>query len=111
MQANLVRACHDLSEGGLAVALAEMCIGGRLGCRIKLDTDDIVSALFSESNGRLLVEVRPEGCAAFESYLATLPAKRIGAVTEETTLNLSNRSETMLSLPVASLVAAWNRNL
>ncbi len=110
IQAGLVRACHDLSEGGLAVALAEMCIGGRLGCRIELETDDIVSALFSESNGRLLVEVRPEDCTAFESYLAALPAKRIGVVTADAALILSNRSQTLLSVPVAALVTAWNRN-
>ncbi len=109
MQANLVRACHDLSEGGLAVALAEMCIGGRLGCQIELDTDDLVSALFSESNGRLLVEVRPEDCAAFEAYLAP-HFNRIGAVTEEATISVTNRSQIIFSLPVATLVTAWNRN-
>ena len=34
--AGWVRACHDLSEGGLAVAAAEMCIGGRLGLELRL---------------------------------------------------------------------------
>ncbi len=110
MQADWVRACHDLSEGGLAVALAEMCIGGRLGCRIELDSDDIISALFSESNGRLLVEVRPEDCAAFEACFEMRHLKRIGAVTEEATFSLTNRSQTLLSLPVARLVTAWDPN-
>ncbi len=100
---------HDASEGGLAVALAEMCIGGRLGCQIELDTDDVVSALYSESNARLLVEVRPEDCAAFEPYFATLPLKRIGAVTEEAVLHIANHSQTVLSTPVATLVTAWNQ--
>jgi phosphoribosylformylglycinamidine synthase len=47
-----VRSCHDLSEGGLAVALAEMAIGGGLGGRIRHDGD-----LFAEGPSRFLLEV------------------------------------------------------
>jgi phosphoribosylformylglycinamidine synthase len=55
-----IRACHDLSEGGLAVALAEMAIGGRLGVDVhSLPDDDEVVALFSESTGRFAVELAP----------------------------------------------------
>ena len=39
IQAGLVRACHDCSEGGIAVALAEMCIGGQLGADVAFDFD------------------------------------------------------------------------
>jgi phosphoribosylformylglycinamidine synthase len=53
-----VLACHDLSEGGLAVALAEMAIGGRLGLSIDtLPGPDPVSALFSESSSRFVCEI------------------------------------------------------
>ncbi|MBI4787410.1 MAG: phosphoribosylformylglycinamidine synthase subunit PurL [Chloroflexi bacterium] len=108
MRAGIVRACHDLSEGGIAVALAEMCIGGRLGCAIALDTDDAVTALFSESNGRLLAEVQPDDCAAFEAFFADLPISRIGAVTQDPRLTIANRAEPILALDVAALVAAWS---
>ena len=55
-----VRACHDLSEGGLAVASAEMAIAGRLGVRIDtLPHADIATGLFAESNSRFLCEVAP----------------------------------------------------
>ncbi len=70
IHAGLVRACHDLSEGGLAVALAEMAFAGGLGARVdvkalRCDGDlDAVSRLFSESNTRFLCEVRPYNCAA-----------------------------------------------
>ena len=54
----LVVACHDVSEGGLAVALAEMCIAGRLGAHITaLPDTDVTTALFAESNGRFVLEV------------------------------------------------------
>lgn len=107
----LVRACHDLSEGGLAVAAAEMCIGGRLGLALTLNTDDAVTALFSESNGRLLAEVQPEHCAAFEALLAGLPVARVGTVTGGQRLTLSTRTTRVISLPVAQLVAAWQSQI
>ena len=66
IRSGLVRSCHDLSEGGLAVAIAEMCIGGRLGATIDtLPHDDVATALFSESIGRLVVEVDPADVDAF----------------------------------------------
>ncbi|MGI0149223.1 MAG: phosphoribosylformylglycinamidine synthase subunit PurL, partial [Thermoplasmata archaeon] len=60
IRSETVMACHDLSHGGLAIAAAEMCLGGDLGA--KLDTRPMDPArwdvqLFSESNGRWLVEV------------------------------------------------------
>jgi phosphoribosylformylglycinamidine synthase len=83
----LVRACHDLSEGGLAVAAAEMAIAGRLGLELDLtalprtsDVDADAVALFSESSARFLVEVAPEAAAAFEETLAGRPAARLGRV-------------------------------
>lgn len=107
----LVRACHDLSEGGLAVAAAEMCIGGRLGLALTLNIDDAVTTLFSESNGRLLAEVQPEHCAAFEALLAGLPVARVGTVTGGQRLTLSNRTTHLISLPVTQLVAAWQSQI
>jgi phosphoribosylformylglycinamidine synthase II len=109
MRTGLVRACHDLSEGGLAVAAAEMCIGGRLGLRMTLQDS---RPLFAELMGSFLVEVRPEHCAAFESSFENLePGKqRIGVVTGDNLLSIAAGTETF-SVPVEELVAAWNRNV
>ncbi|MEK7312289.1 MAG: phosphoribosylformylglycinamidine synthase subunit PurL [Chloroflexota bacterium] len=104
MQVGLVRSCHDLSEGGLAVAAAEMCIGGRLGLSLTLDTGDI----FAEVNGCLLAEVRSVDCITFESMLDGLPFQRIGLATAAKRLNISTRNETLLSVAVRELVAAFN---
>ncbi|WP_457550795.1 phosphoribosylformylglycinamidine synthase subunit PurL [Archaeoglobus sp.] len=76
-----VYACHDLSEGGLAVALAEMCVGG-FGCKVDLREmrgEDYVK-LFSESNTRWLVEV--ENAEDFVSFMRSkgLNAYAIGVV-------------------------------
>ncbi len=66
IRAGLVAACHDVSEGGLAVALAELCIAGRLGATVDaLPHDDTATALFAESIGRLVVEVAPGDVEGF----------------------------------------------
>ena len=105
MRDGLVAACHDVSEGGLAVALAEMCIGGRLGARIdQLPTDDTVTALFSESVGRLVVEVAPGDVDRFVAQLGGR-ATRLGTVTTEPLLVVPGLDE----LPVDELVAIYTR--
>ena len=87
MLEGLVRACHDCSEGGLAVAAAEMALAGGLGADLLLqdmprpsglDRDEAVA--FGESLGRLLVEVSPEDTEAFEWLLVGLPHAQVGSV-------------------------------
>ena len=62
--AGLLSAAHDLSDGGLAIALAESCLRGGVGCVVRLPGDPF-TALFSESAGRAIVTVRPGAEAAF----------------------------------------------
>ncbi|MBN1851267.1 MAG: hypothetical protein JW829_01030, partial [Pirellulales bacterium] len=88
MDTSLVRACHDLSEGGLAVAAAEMCFAGGYGAEIDLaavphpeDAGHTIVLLFSESNSRFLCEVPPDRADAFEKRLADIPHARVGYVT------------------------------
>jgi phosphoribosylformylglycinamidine synthase II len=107
MRAGEVRACHDLSEGGLAVAAAEMCIGGRLGLELALSGEDVVASLFSESNGRLLVEVQPEHQASFEARFDGLPLAELGIVTSVEHLTIAGASAPAISLPIAQLCCAW----
>ena len=92
-----------MSEGGLAVALAEMCIGGRLGATIDtLPHDDLATALFAESCGRLVVEVEPPRVAAFLKAMDDR-AVRIGTVNDESTLRIAGVD----SLPIDALVRAF----
>jgi phosphoribosylformylglycinamidine synthase len=107
MRAGEVRACHDLSEGGLAVAAAEMCIGGRAGLALILPDGDAVAALFSESNGRLLAEVSPAHQASFEARFVGLPLARLGAVTPDGQLRVAISGQPAIALSVAQLCSAW----
>ena len=116
-----VRACHDLSEGGLAVSAAEMCIGGRLGMECFLPPSpfspdrgengegagDEVLLLFGETNGCLLVEVAPEHAARFETLLSGLPHHLLGEVTRSPSLVIRTGAETLIDTTVADLVRAW----
>ena len=79
-----VTAAHDLSEGGLAQALVEACLIGRLGARISLPTElDPFVALFAESAGRVLLTVSPSGEAEFVTRATQtgVTLTRIGEVT------------------------------
>ena len=64
IQNGLIVSAHDVSEGGLAVTVAEMCFGGDLGAHIDLekvsDIDRASHILFSESQSRFVVEISPE---------------------------------------------------
>ena len=116
--ATLVQSAHDLSEGGLAVAAAEMCIGGRLGLELDLkaitkstDTNASLRALFGESTGCLMVEVKLENSKDFEACFSGLPITRIGFVSGESDLAIHLEKKPLLSIPVPALVAAWNTPL
>jgi len=115
----LVRSCHDLSEGGLAVAAAEMAFAGGLGARLTLSavprTEEVTrddEVLFSESNSRFLAEVRPQDAREFEAALEGVPFGRVGEVTDDGRLLIEGlRGATVVEKDVASLKAAWKEPL
>jgi len=115
-QAGLVNACHDCSDGGLAVALAEMCIGGRLGAQIDLDAAPScgcahpLELLYSESQSRLVVSVAPDKAAAFEALFAGQHCARIGVV-GGAGLALTQAGRQLLNLPVEELARAFKAPL
>ncbi|NQU23664.1 MAG: phosphoribosylformylglycinamidine synthase, partial [Candidatus Nealsonbacteria bacterium] len=119
IDAGLVRACHDLSEGGLAVAAAEMAFAGELGATIRLDavpvdgdaTSDIVR-LFSESNTRFLCEVQPGRAAQFEQALSGVPTAQIGEVVNANQLEiLDSDGSPVIQSDLAALKEAWQAPL
>ncbi len=113
----MVSACHDLSDGGLAVALAEMCIGGRLGAKIDLDAVPTLEAmnktelLYSESASRLLASVPAEKSALFESMFRGKIVGRIGQVTDDKTLNIMSGNSVLCTEPISELVTAFKGTL
>jgi phosphoribosylformylglycinamidine synthase II len=109
IQSGLVQACHDLSEGGLAVAAAEMCIAGRLGLDLRLETAEALAALFGEVNGCLLVEVDPEDCTSFERFLGDLSYQDLGLVSGDQILKIATPPDPeAIALSVEMLAEAFH---
>jgi phosphoribosylformylglycinamidine synthase len=125
-----VRACHDLSEGGLAAALAEMAFAGGFGAQVylaqvsqSLDVDALAgrsgsvnaALLFSESNSRFLCEVNADDVLHFEHMMGDVPHAAIGEVTDEGRLRIVDfhpeNPDHVIDLPIEELKEAWQRPL
>jgi phosphoribosylformylglycinamidine synthase subunit PurL len=107
--AGLVRSAHDLSDGGLAVALAEACIASGLGAELDLPAGEARPdrLLFAEGGARLLVSVAPVEEATWQAALAAagaaVPAQFLGTVTAESSLVVARGGEPLLALAVEQL--------
>lgn len=106
-----VRSAHDLSEGGLAVALAESCIAGNLGADVSLQSelrpDEL---LFSESQSRILLSVAPEHAEEASRLIneAGVPYSELGTVGGNK-LSVSVNGRALTSLPLVDLQSAWKQ--
>ena len=117
-QQGLIASCHDLSDGGLAVALAETAFAGGFGIDAFLGKIDApkglsdATLLFSESASRLLVTVKPEHQEAFEALFAGQSCGRIGEVTAANDLRITGvRDEPLAITSIDDLKAAWQAPL
>jgi phosphoribosylformylglycinamidine synthase II len=119
VEKGFIKACHDLSEGGIGAAAAEMAFAGEKGMTLHLDKvplgepiarDD--SILFSESNTRFLVEVAPEDKGRFEKAMAGVDCAEIGRVTADDKFEVNGiKGEKIVSLPLRELKEAWQKPL
>ena len=111
----LVRSCHDLSEGGLAVAAAEMAFAGGYGAELVLPAQRNLptsTLLFSESNTRFLCEVVPDRADAFQQVFGDLPCTCIGKTTEFPRLNFKTKEGvTVIDEELRALKVSWQSPL
>ena len=113
----LAVSCHDCSEGGLAVALAEMAFAGGLGIEADLrglprsaDCTRTDTQLFSESNSRYIVEVGPGNYGAFAKTMLNLPFGQIGKVTEQKMLVIkAENGKAVININIDTLKQAWQK--
>jgi phosphoribosylformylglycinamidine synthase len=103
----VLTSAHDLSDGGLAIALAECCLRGGRGCDVEVGGDGFVS-LFSESATRALVSVSPERVEAITALAEAhgVPCTAIGTVTGDS-LTVTGQFE----VPLAELRQVWQGTL
>ena len=114
VRAGWVRTAHDCSEGGVAVALAEMCIGGRIGAVVDIDgtgTGDVWGRLWGESLGRFIVAVSPEHESAFLEAMKGHPTTVLGQVRTGMKLVITDADDALITADVETLVDAWKGTL
>ena len=123
----MVRACHDLSEGGLAVAAAEMTIASQLGMALDLAYISVMDMadreglgtknsvrLFSESASRFIVEIAPEQWGTFEKHMrfsGVTDVTYIGTVTNTDTFIVREGSDTVIDVNIQDLRQAFGGNV
>ena len=103
-----VLSAHDASEGGLALAAVEMALAGRVGMDLDLTAvhADPWHALFSESNGRILIEVDPEAVGVVTEACRDLPLLRLGRLGGERVL-MRHEGTVHVDAAVEALAACW----
>ena len=117
-KARLVRSCHDVSDGGLAVAISEMAFAGDMGADVALEAVPVKGSgvspramLFSESPTRFVVEVEPAKAKAFEEAMKGIAFGQAGKVTDTGTVNVFCGGKRVLSAGIEALKAAWKATL
>lgn len=114
----IVRSCHDCSDGGLAVALAESCLGGRLGARLQFGhlpgtierfakADYAARALFAETGGRFVVSIRREDRERFEDTMSGCAWRFAGELTDSGRLELIADGVTVLAVDLSDIERAF----
>jgi phosphoribosylformylglycinamidine synthase subunit PurSL len=119
IRSRCVAACHDISDGGVAAAVAEMAIGGGCGARLELaalpaevtatgPARDLTLA-FTETPGRFVCEVPAAAAERFEAFMDGLPWAWAGVVTAEPLLEIVGTAGQPFRVSVADLSQAWRR--
>jgi phosphoribosylformylglycinamidine synthase len=117
MDGRLIRSCHDCSEGGIGVALAEMAFAGGVGTAVDLSAVPAKSGmredfiLFSESNSRFLIEVEPVKAAEIERLFSGLPFAWIGETNDTDRLVVKGLRGSLVDERLTDLKEAWQKPL
>ena len=114
IQTGLVRTAHDCSEGGVAVAMAEMCIGGRCGAAIDIDGPgdaDTWGRLWGESLGRILVGVRQENREDFLKQMKGTNLTYMGETTDSDSLVIYDGDIMLINSNIDDMVNSWKGSL
>jgi len=107
LQKGLIQSGHDLSEGGLLVALAECLLDSGLGASIEIDENDwSIGDIFNESPGRFIVSIRSNDANIFEQAMSEHFCQRIGQVTDENNLRIDSLT---IDLSASQLKEAFTR--
>ena len=122
---NLLASCHDLSDGGLAIALAESALGGMVGVEVELTSSANISIgasnhknnpwqkisdlekMFSESQGRFIVEISPKKEKSFLKFFKGMSMMKLGYTRSTERFLIKNRQKILIDVTLQALKTAW----
>jgi len=114
MDSHCIRACHDISQGGLAVTMAEMAFSGGYGAEFDLSKVPVVDigrddhVLFSETNGRFVLEVDIDRLEDFKGVMAGVMYAEIGQVSKDSVFKVRGiNHDVIIETDVRDLESAW----
>ena len=113
IQSGEILACHDISEGGMAAALAEMCFGANFGASVDLssvasakeDRPDLL--FFSETVGCFLAEVQDKRVA--KKLFAKVPFQILGRTIKQQSISINQASKKICEISVSQLKSSWQK--
>ncbi len=109
----LLRSVHDISDGGMIIAVIESCFGNDVGASLSWSgTENLPedAMLFAESHSRFIVSIDPVNRENFEKLFGT-DAVYLGCVTDEPVIQFTHNERQIISSPVAELKEAWSNGL
>lgn len=112
VEEGLVKSCHDISDGGIAVAFAECTFGSNVGADLDLallikETEKEDSLLFSESAGRFVVSIAENKLSEFEKLMTGTNFARVGRVRGDKRYIIRRRDEIIINSEIAELKNCW----
>jgi len=114
IQSGIVRTAHDCSEGGVAVALAEMCIGGRCGAVVDVDgpgNADLWGRLWGESLGRIIVGVSKSNIDNFKQIMEGCEITYLGETSESNIMQITDGEDIILETEIKEMISVWKGSL
>lgn len=112
----IIKSCHDLSDGGLSVALAESCIGAKMGASVNIENIsrgeklEVNALLFAETPSRFIVSVHPLDRERFENTMRGSSFTLIGEVTKEYSFEMNHGKERLISLTGETIETAFKKD-
>jgi len=117
LRSGRVESIHDISKGGLAVALAEMSVQGRKGATVDVDrvpskTSRIDNLLFSESRSRFILETKSKNTTGIVNSFKRLgiPAAKVGTVSDNG-IEFLSKGQSTIAIPIAEASRAWSETI
>jgi len=118
IQRGLILSCHDVSEGGLGLAVSEMAFSG--DCGVEIDLENVIYTgekrrfdfiLFAESNTRFLLEIKKENTVKLKEIFNNLPLAKIGRTAKEKTVKIRHGTQSLIDLPIDIVRTKWRRKV